>query len=334
MHFSRWAVTDPSFTPQADTSLFIPGFGLGQMYTVFIPEFGYSINGPIPNICVVEEDSRIILVNENREFYELDLKSLTFNEGAFSPSRSKRSSHEPYCQIHYELSSNGHRLVATYITCPQAFDFIKPRLGDELLESRNSTKTRIELRFVELSGTNEQMQKIELEYLEPELPKDHWHKVALSPDLSMVRAGRAIFDLQAPDHPPMSVPNSLLSHLDYGEHSIVSFSPCNGYLTAFKRLDIAAAVETVNFGLFRVCRTTRTIEKLAIYGLEDLVGYINWAAFHPTLPLLLLTCSACRASDMKEDLKARKVVEIDLREPKVVSIVLLQRLVLMGLTSY
>ena len=317
-HFSRWAVTDPGFAPQADTSLFIPGFE-------------YSTMGPTSNICVVEEESRIILVNENRELYELDLKSMTFNEGTISPSRSRKSSHEPYCRRHYQLSSNGHRLVAAYITCPQTFDFTKPRIGDEQLEPRNSNKTRIELRFVELSGTAEQMQKVELEYLEPELPKIHWHDIALSPDLSIIRAGRVIFDLQAPDYPPMSVPNSLLSHLEYGGRSFVSFSPCNGYLTAFIPVDTATVVEPVNFGLFRVCRTTRRIEKLATNGLDDLVGYVSWAAFHPMLPLLLLTCSACRASDMKKDLKATKVVEIDLREPKRAPIFLLQKLVMMGL---
>ena len=333
-HFSRWAVTDPGFARQADTSLFIPGFGYRQMHSLFIPGFGYSTMGPTSNVCVVEEDSRIILVNENRELYELDLKSMTLNEGTISPSRSRKSSHEPYCRRRYQLSSNGHRLVAAYITCPQTFDFTQPGLGDEQLESRNSNKTRIELRFVELSGTAEEMQKIELEYLEPELPKNHWHDIALSPDLSMVRAGRVIFDLQAPDYQPMSVPNSLLGHLKYGGGSFVSFSPCNGYLTAFKPVDTATAVEPVSFGLFRVCRTTRRIEKLATNGLEDLVGCVNWAAFHPMLPLLLLTCSACRASDVKKDLKATKVLEIDLREPKLVPIVLLNKLVLMGLKSY
>ena len=304
------------------------------MPSAFTLGFGYSNIGRKSNICVVEEDSRIILVNEDRELYELDLKSMTFNEGTFSPSRSRKSSHEPYCRSYYQLSNNGHRLVAAYITCPQTFDFTRPRHRDEHLESRNSNKTRVELRFVELSGTAEQMQRIELEFLEPELPKDHWHDISLSPDLSMVRAGRVVFDLQAPDHPPMSVPNSLLSHLEYGGRSYVVLSPCNGYLTTFKPVDTAAVAEPVNFGLFRVCRTTRRIEELATNGLEDLVGYAVWAAFHPMLPLLLLTCSACRASDVQKDLKTTKVLEIDLREPKLVPIVLLHKLVWMGLNSY
>ena len=289
--------------------------------------------GSTSNICVVEEDSRIILVNTNRELYELDLESIFLNEGAFSPLRSRKSTHEPYCRTMHVLSSNGDSLVAAYITCPQAFDFTKTTLRDEQSESRNSNKTRIELRFVELSGTAEQMQKIELEYLEPELPEDHWHEIDFSPDLSMVRAGGQIFDLHACDYPSMSVPSSLLSHMEYGNSSFLSFSPCNGYLANFKRTDVAATVEPVTFGLFRVCRTTKAIEKLATNGLEDLVGCVIWAAFHPTLPLLLLTCSVCRASDMKQDLKATKVVEIDLREPELVPIVLLQKLVLMGLKS-
>ena len=335
--FSRWDLTDPGFAPQAGTSFFIPGFGYRQMYGFFIPDLGRSIMGLDSNICVVEEDSRVILVNEDRELYELNLESMTFNEGTFSPSRSKKSSNEPYCRRFYQLSSNGHRLVAVYITCPQVFDFTKPRLRHEQLESRNSNKTRIELRFVELSGTAEQIQKIELEYSEPELPKNHWHEITLSPDFSMVRTGRVIFDLQAPNYPPMSVPNSLLSHLEYESRSVVSFSPCNGYIITFEPVDTedsAAFVEPVSFGPFRVCRTTRTIEKLVINGLEDLEGYVNWAAFHPILPLLLLTCSAGGASNIKNDLKATKVVEIDLREPKLVPIVLLEKLVAMGSKSY
>ena len=306
-HFSRWAVTDPSFAPQADTSLLIPGFGYSQIYT-------WS-----SNICVVEEDSRIISVNKDRELYELDLNSLTFNEGTFSPSRSGKSSHEPYCQIRYQMSSNGHHLVAYYITCHQTFKLTNARLGDEQSESRNSNKTRIELRFVKLSDTAEQMQKIELEYLESEPPKHHWHYIKFSPDLSMVRAGRQIFDLQAPDYPLMSVPNSLLSHLEYGRPSEVSFSSCNDYIIGY-----IADVEPVSLGLFRICRTTRKIEELAINGLEDLVGCIGHAEFHPMLPLILLTSNAYRESDMTKDLRAIKVVQIDLREPEPVPIVLFE----------
>ena len=328
--FSRWEVTDPSFTPQADISPFIPGFGYTQMRSV-IDDLGYdTMVGLTSNICVVEEDPKIILVNDNRELCELDLESMTFNEGTFSPSRSRKSSHESYCRRYYQLSSNGRYLVAAYITCPPAFGFTKPRLGDEQPEFRSLNKTRIELRFAELSATAEQMRKIELEYSEPELPEDHWHQIDFSPDLSMLRAGRVIFDLQASDHPLMFGSNSLLSHLEYGGGSHVSFSPCNGYLITFRPVNTAA----VNFGLFRICRITRKIEKLATNGLEGLEGYVNWAAFHPILPLLLLTCCARRASDGQNDLEATKVVEVDLREPELVPIVLLQKLVSIGSQSY
>ena len=306
-HFSRWAVTDPSFAPQAATSLLIPGFGYCQIYT------------SSSNICVVEEDSRIISVNEDRELYELDLNSMTFNEGTFSPSRSGKSSHEPYCQARYQLSSNGDHLVAYYITYHQTFDFTNARLGDEQSGSRNPNKTRIELRFVKVSDTAEQMQKIELEYLESELPKHYWHDIKFSPDLSMVRAGRQIFDLREPNHPLMSVPSSLLIHLEYGRPSEVFFSSCNDYLIGY-----IADVEPVNLGLFRICRTTRKIEELAINGLEDLVGCISQAEFHPMLPLILLTSSACRENDTRKDLRSIKVVQFDLREPKPVPIVLFE----------
>ena len=269
------------------------------------------------NICVVEEDSRIISVNADRELYELDLNSMTFNEATFSPSRSRKSSHEPYCQIHYQLSSNGHHLVAYYLTCHQTFHFTNARLEDEQSESRNSNKTRIELRFVKLSDTAEQMQKIELEYLESERPEVHWHDIQFSPDLSMVRANRQIFDLQASGYPQMSIPNSLLSHLAYGGY--MSFSPCNGYILGY-----LVDAEPVSFRLFRIYRTTRKIEKLATNGLEDLVGCINQAEFHPMLPLILLTSSACLVSDMGKDLRAIKVVQIDLREPEPVPIVLFE----------
>ena len=317
MHFSRWAVTDPSFTPQADTSLLIPGFGNTQMVPWFL---GRSQRGLNSNLSIVEEDLRIIIVNENRELYELDLKSMTFKESEFSPSRSRKSSHKPFCQRRYQLSSNGRRLVAYYINC--GFDITKPRLGYKQLEARNSNKTRMELKFVELSGSDGQMQKIELEYSEPELPGDHGHHIALSSDFSMVRADSKIFDLEASDYPLMSVPNSLLSLLEKGVRSSVCFSPCNGYLIAF---------DSVSFGLYKICRISRTIRKLAIDGLEDLVGYVTWAAFHPMLPLLLLTCSA---SDAWKDFGATKVVEVDLRKPKPVPVVLPQKLVLMGFESH
>ena len=315
-------VTDPSFAPQADTSLFIPGFGYDQMYTrsVLIPNFDLR---PTSNICIAEEDSKIILVNGNRELYELDLKSMTFNEGAFSPSRSTKPPHKPYCQIQYDFSKKDHLLVASYITCPQTFDSSNARLVHEESEPQNLIKTRIELRFVQLSDTAEQMQKIELEYLEPELPKlrsFHRHDIDFSQDLSMVRAGRQIFDLQASDYPLMSIPKSLFSQLGYRRYSEVAFSACNGYLTACTTDD-----EPVSFRLFKICRTTRKIEKLATNGLEDLVGCISHAQFHPMLPLLLLTSSACRESNRRKDLKAIKAVQIDLQEPEPVPIVLFEK---------
>ena len=308
-HFSRWAVTDPSFAPQADTSLFIPAFGYGQMYTRSLIDPDFDLR-PTSNICVVEEDSRIILVNGNRELYELDLKSMTLNEGKFSPSQSREPPHEPYCQIWYNFSKQGHRLVASYITCPQTFNSSNARLGDEQSEPQNLKKTRIELRFVELSNTAEQMQKIELEYLESELPIFHQHDIKFSPDLSMLRAGHQIFDLEASNYPLMSIPNSLFSQLGYENYSEITFSACNDYLIAYK-ID----VESGNFLLFKICRTTRTIEKLATNGLEDLVDDIGHAEFHPMLPLLLLTGNVYRGSDMKEEMETIKVVQFDLREP-------------------
>ena len=308
-HFSSWAVTDPSFAPQADTSLFIPGFGYGQMNIRNSIDLNFDFR-PTSNICVVEEDSKIILVNGDRELYELDLKSMTFSEGTFSPSQSRESPHELYCQIRYNFSKKGHCLVASYINCPQTFDSSKARLGDEQSESQNLKKTRIELRFVELSNIAEQMQKIELDYLESELPISHWHYINFSPDLSMVRAGRQIFDLQASNYPPMSIPDSLFSQLGYENYSEISFSACNDYLIAY-----TIDVESGNFQLFKICRTTRTIEKLATNGLEDLVDDIGHAEFHPMLPLLLLTGSVYRGSDMKEEMQTIKVVQFDLREP-------------------
>ena len=321
-HFSRWAVTDPSFTPKPETSLFIPDISYAQLII--------DLSGG--NTFVVEADSIIILVNENRELYEFDLKLMTFSEGgAIPPSQSRNFSHQPYCQSSYILSNNGHRLVAYYTTCPQRSDFTKTEPEDEQPKSRNSNKTRIQLRFVELSGTSEQTQKIELEYLEPDLLNVHYHPIAFSPDLSMVRAGSYIFDLQVPDYPPLSFPGSLLR---YRHGQSVSFSPCNGYLTIILHEDTVAESVRVIFGLFRICRSAGRIEKLATKCVEDLVDYIGWAAFHPMLPLLLLTCSACPTSDMRKDLKATKVVEIDLREPKLVPIVLFQKLVLMGFKYY
>ena len=305
---SRWALAEPSFVLQAETTLFIPDFITHKFWTN-------------QGICVAEENTQIILVNQNRILYEVDLSRLTFTDGTL---QGGNISQRPYCLGEYKVSSDGHRLVAYYITCPQWS-------GSDLSEHENgksmppdSSKTRIELRFVDLSGTADQVQKIELEYFDPNAPTDHGHIVTFSPDLSMVQAGTCIFDLLAPGHPSLSFPDFLLSLQRFEKGFHISFSSCNGYLIAIEDRIARASDAPVTFGLFRICRGVGRVEKIAMNGLEDLVACAYWAAFHPMLPLVLLTCIKNRASDMKDDPTAATVIEIDLQDHQPVANAILE----------
>ena len=309
-HFLRWAVIGSSFIPQKETHLIIPGFG----------EFQIEAAG---NVCVAEQDSNIILVNRDRVLYELDLTQLNFKENTLASPRSGHISHQPYCKKGYQLSSHGHRLVAYCITCPELFGSTESKCEDGQSTFGQPRKARIEVRSIDLSGPENQMQRIELEYTEPYLPGDgHHHVLTFSPDLSMVRAGSYILDLQAPENPPLSLPTSLLKTTDCQWGVNVSFSSCGAFITVTTSEDVTAAGKTATFELFRICRAAGRLEQIVIKDLADLVSYAISVAFHPTLSLLLLTCITCRASDIKCNPTAIKVLEIDLHEIKPVPIVI------------
>lgn len=302
-HVLRWTVTESSFAPQAETSLSIPA---------------QIMSGG--NICVAEEDSKIILVNGYRILYELDVSLLTFNNGTLGPSQSRSSSQQPYCQRRFQISSDGHRLVACYTICPQWSDYTTSECGNETSKSQNPSKTRIELRFVNLPGTTDLIQQVELEYVDLGTAPDHEHVVTFSPDLSLMQAGTYIFDLLAPGHPSLSLPDFLLSLLRFVKGFRLSFSSCNDYLMVIEG-NIATVEDTpATFGLFRISRSVGRVERIVMIGLEDLVAYGVSAAFHPMLPLLLLVCITHHANDMKDVSAAIRAIEIDLKEHRQVQV--------------
>lgn len=299
-------MTAPSFVPQAETSLSIPGFRDFQI-----------IDGR--NICVAEEDSQIILVNADRILYELDLSLLTFNDDTLGPSQSRNSSRQPFCQRQFQVSSDGgHRLVAFYTTCHQWSGYTASERRNETSKSQDLSKIRLELRFVDLAGTTDQMQQVELDYVDLEPAINHWHVVTFSPDLSMVLAGTYIFDLLAPDHPSLSLPDFLLNILRSQKVFCIRFSSCNGYLVAMEGETASARYTPVTFGLFRICRSVGRVEKIGMIGLDDLVAYGVSAAFHPMLPLLLLVYITRRANGIEDASVAIRSMEIDLQEHKLI----------------
>lgn len=278
------------------------------------------------NICVAEKDSRIILVNADRILYELDLSCFTFINDTLRPSQSGNSSQQPYCQRQFQVSSDGHRLAAYYTICPHWSGHSTSERGSETSKSQDLSKTRIELRFVDLAGMADQMQQVELEFVEIRSVTYHRHFVTFSPDLSMVQAGTYIFDLLAPDHPPLSLPDSLLSVLRFEKGFRMSFSSCNGYLTAIEGDNCRDEGAPVTIGLFRICRSVGRVERIVMIGLEDLVAYGVSAAFHPTLPLLLLVFITPRANHTKNNSTTIKTMEIDLEDLKPVQIAIPERI--------
>lgn len=219
------------------------------------------------------------------------------------------------------MSKNGRQVVGIYIWCSEHCGPVKCECEKEQQELGESNDTRMELKFFDLSGAAGQTQTFELEYSDLNLSASHTHVITFSPDLSMLQAGPYIFDLLAPGHPQLSFPSSPLNHLRHDEGARICFSACNGYLAIIEGRDVDANDKNALFGLFRICRTAGKIEKISITGLDDLVADGIEAAFHPTLPLLLLTYVTYRGSDVGDVTKAVKVAEIDLEALKSVQTV-------------
>ena len=265
------------------------------------------------NVHVANGSSKVLLVTPHRVLHELELNLLDVRDDELRTQGYSGYGNQPYCRKSYRLSKSGRRVVGVYTSCDAGFDASLFEYSKEQSKSFKLSRTRTELRFADLSGTTDQTQTIELDYLEPHSAFDDTHGVTFSPDLSMLRAGQHIFDLTAPGQPLLWFPESPLSRLWDGAELLIDFSPCNGYLTCVQEVSIDQAKdEPATFGLFRVCRAAGSIERISIVGLEDLIANVVRAEFHPTLPLLMLTCIEYMKSDLKDPAESIKVVEIDL----------------------
>lgn len=293
-------MTETNFAHQANTSLFIPDFE---------PARGHRFG----NVFVVEELSKMILVNRNRVLYELDL---SFQDNTLAPPESEIPPPTPHCRKFYGISSDGCRLVEAYTTCSEWVDSTAADRKDEHLNSPDLGMIRTELRLVDLNLETDHLQRLDLVYSEPKLPASHNHVVTFSPDLSMMQAGPHIFDRLAPGHPPLSFPEFPSDALQQKEGSHIAFSSCNGYLVVVKGKDAAATGEPAKLGLFRICRTAGRIETIAIDFIENLVADSISAGFHPTIPLLVLAYITYPGSDTKDIARYIQVMEIDLQELK------------------
>ena len=306
-HFSRWAVSKPSFVPQKETILLVPRF---------FPASNDASDRfpPGSTVCVAEEDSMIILVTKHRVVYELDLQRLNFKEDTLSTPGDMNYPYQLYCQRYYRVSDNGCRIVGLYLRCPKWSDATTCGREEEQPASQDCGKTRLELMIFDLSGTAEQVQTVELEYSDPNSPAFHEHVITFSPDLSLLQAGPHVFDLLAPGHPSLSFPDSPLDNLQRGKNSSISFSACNLYLTILEGKNDVTQNKPATLEIFRICRTAGKIDKIVIAGLGDLIADASCAAFHPVLPLLVLTCITRRRREMDvwDVASSIKVMEIDL----------------------
>ena len=260
---------------------------------------------------MAEEESTIILVNEDRVLFELDLQRLNFKKGALVTPEEINSPYQPYCFRKYIVSNDGCRVVGLYMSCPKWSDATTYEDKKEQLASLDSSKTRMELKFLDSSGTPDWVQTLELEYSDPESPVYHDHVITFSPDISMLQAGPHIFDLLAPGNPRLVFPDSPLDKFRHGENSCIFFSACNCYLIAIQDKDGVAT-----FGIFRIARTAGMIERISVTGLDDLAADRFRAAFHPVLPLLLLTCITRQEKDVEDVSQTIKVLEIDMEALK------------------
>ena len=263
------------------------------------------------NIHVANGSSKVFLVNRHRVLYELDLKLLDDQDDGLRTRGYSTYGNQPYCRKSYHFARTGRRVVEVCTSCDAGPDASSFQYSEEQLESFQ-LRTRTELKFAELSGSTDLIQTIELDYLDSHPPYGCSHGVTFSPDLSMLRAGQHIFDLTAPGQPKLWFPESPFTRLRYEADLSIAFSPCNGYLTCVEGNSDEAKEEPATLGLFRVCRAASRIERISIISLEDFRADVVEVDFHPTLPLLVLTCMSYRNSDVKDLAKSIKIVEIDL----------------------
>ena len=298
INITRWAIDETRVVPQ-------------QQNTHFIPDVSpYPSSG---SVHLANNSSKAFIVTRHRVLHELELD---VREDGLATQGFSDYANRHHCQKNYRLSMNGRRVVGIYTKCDAESDASLSKSMEEQSESLRLNRTRTELFFADLSGATDQVQTIELNYLDSHSPLnsplDYGHNVTFSPDLSMLRAGQHIFDLAAPDQPPLWFRESPLPRLRNEADLSMVFSPCNGYLTFFERNIVKTKDEPATFGLFRVCRSARSIERISIISLEDLIADVVAVDFHPTLPLLMLTCVPYRKSDVKYLAESIKVVEIDL----------------------
>ena len=248
----------------------------------------------------------IILVDDDRILHELDLERLDLKVTTLATSMSSATQNQLYYHRGHRVSNDGLRLVAFYIQCPTSNETPTCDRNNEQSMPQGIRKTRIKLKFVDLSGTGNQIRTFDLEYPDPYSSASHDHVVIFSPDLSLLQAGLHIFDLLAPDH--LSFPDSPLSNPCSTEDR-VSFSACNGYLLIIEDEDTAAQGRKERLRLFRICRPSGRVEKIVIANLEGLVLDKLHVNFHPILPLLMLTCYTYPETDTQG---AIDVMEVDL----------------------
>ena len=295
----------PSFIPQEETIVFVPDLS------------------PISaSVCVVEEDSMIILTTMDRVVYELDFQSLKLKDGILATTVGINSSYQPYCNSDYQISSNGSRIVERCIRCPELPEFTTHDHAEKHSAALDIGMTRLELKMFDLSETADRVQTLKLEYADPQSSSFHIHIITLSPDLSIVQAGAHIFNLLAPGHPLLSFPDDSLDKLREEENSSITFSSCNRYLVLIRNKDDVATEASARCGIFRCYRTVGKIEKVAIPGLGDLVADSFSAAFHPELPLLMLKCFTHPEPGIRNTANYMTVIEIDLEalKPTVIDI--------------
>ena len=293
----------PSFIPQEETMAFVPNF--------------YPSEG---SVSVAEEDSMVILINLDREVYELDFQCLKLKNGILATTEGIHSPYRPYCNSDYRISRNGSSIVRHYIRCPEWSEIIMRHHAGEHSAVLEIGKTRLELKMLDLSGTADQVQTLELEFTEPQSPDFHMHVITFSPDLSIVQAGADIFDLLVPGHPRLSFPDNPLDKPRPGAHSKIIFSSCNRYLVLTESKYGEATDLSARYRIFRIYRTVGNIEKVAIPGLDDLVADGFSAAFHPELPLLVLTCYTRPEPGVRNAAIYINAIEIDLEALKPIAI--------------
>lgn len=227
----------------------------------------------------------LVLGHHNRILNEIDMRDFPVN--ASTEIQFDSTMDETERILHHQVSSDGYYLG--FVFC----------VYDELV----SSKEKLFVQVTDLSPLKNSTKSIELcGYVADEITKAKGESVDFSADLSILRVGNWVFDLNsAPDD--VTAAQFSESESNYERRAV--FSPCNRFICLID--------DGHKFKIYELRRSTKALIELSVQGAQFSSGLRCAGKFHPHLPILLLGGAPL---DQTGWINKCEVIEIDLSSLK------------------